>query len=221
MAVKHDISLRVAGRQFACTAVLFDLDGVLVESQPLIERQLRSWAEARGLDGATVVGLSHGRTDVELVREVAPHLDAEEEATFMAEREVQDTAGLMPCAGAARILALLPVDRWAIVTSGHSSVARARLRAAGLPEPKVLVSADRVRHGKPAPDCYLLGARLLGVDPEDCVVVEDAPAGVSAGRAAGAQILGVDPTNERNLAADLVITGLDAIQVSSCSGQLP
>jgi mannitol-1-/sugar-/sorbitol-6-phosphatase len=216
MAVKRHILLRAAGHEFVCAAVLFDLDGVLVESQPLIERQLRSWAESHGLDVATVVGLSHGRTDIELIREVAPRLDAGKEAGLMAEREAQDTDGLRPCSGAAGILALIPAHRWGIVTSGYSSVARARLKAAGLPEPEVLVTAERVRRGKPAPDGYLLGAHLLGVEPEDCVVVEDAPAGVSAGRAAGAQVLGVDPTNERGLGADVVVTGLEEIQVSSC-----
>lgn len=215
-----DLSLRAAGQEFRCAGVLFDLDGVLVASQPLIERQLRSWAESHGLDAATVVGLSHGRTDVELIREVAPHLDAEEQAEFMAEREALDTAGLTACRGAAEILALIPPQRWGIVTSGHSSVARARLGAAGLPEPTVLVTAERVRRGKPAPDGYLLGARLLGFEPTNCVVVEDAPAGVRAGRAAGAQVIGVDPTSERALAADLVVRELTMIEIRSGSGGL-
>jgi sugar-phosphatase len=220
MAAERDISLRAGEYEFTCAAVLFDLDGVLVASQSLIERQLRSWAESQGLDAATVLRLSHGRTDVELIREVAPHLDAEEEAGLMAEREAKDTHGLVSCNGAAKILAALPAPRWAIVTSGHSSVAHARLGAAGLPEPTVLVTAESVRHGKPAPDGYLLGARLLGFDPEDCVVVEDAPAGVAAGRAAGAQVLGVDPTAQRDLGADLVVTELAEIAIGSCSGQL-
>ena len=212
MTIKLDLALHAGDREFMCAAVLFDLDGVLVASQPLIERQLRSWADLQGLDAATVVRLSLGRTDVELIREVAPHLDAEEEARLMAGREALDTYGLKPCRGAAEIIALLPEHKWGIVTSGHSSVARARLSAAGLPEPQVLVTAERVQRGKPAPDGYLLGARLLGVDPKDCVVVEDAPAGVSAARAAGAKVIGVDPTNEMNLGADIAVTGLEAIQ---------
>lgn len=219
MAAERDISLRAGECEFTCAAVLFDLDGVLVASQALIERQLRSWAESQGLDGTTVVRLSHGRTDVELIREVAPHLNAEEEAGLMAEREAKDTQGLRPCKGAARILAALPARRWAIVTSGHSSVAYARLGSTGLPAPEVLVTAESVRRGKPAPDGYLLGARLLGVEPEDCVVIEDAPAGVAAGRAAGAQVLGVDPTAERDLGADLVVAELTAISVGSSSGR--
>jgi sugar-phosphatase len=221
MTIKLDISLCAGTHEFMCAAVLFDLDGVLVASQPLIERQLRSWADLQGLDAATVIRLSHGRTDVELVREVAPHLDAEEQAGFMAEREALDTYGLKPCRGAAEIITLLPEHKWGIVTSGHSSVARARLSAAGLPEPQVLVTAERVQRGKPAPDGYLLGAHLLGVDPKDCVVVEDAPAGVSAARAAGAQVIGVDPTNELDLGADIAVTGLDTIQVKSCLGRRP
>ncbi|MGH3670754.1 MAG: HAD-IA family hydrolase [Pseudonocardiaceae bacterium] len=221
MTIKLDISLRAGAHEFMCAAVLFDLDGVLVASQPLIERQLRSWADLQGLDSATVVRLSHGRTDVDLIREVAPHLDAEEEAGLMAEREALDTHGLQPCHGAAEIIALLPEHQWGIVTSGHSSVARARLSAAGLPEPQVFVTAERVHRGKPAPDGYLLGAHLLGIDPKDCVVIEDAPAGVSAARAAGAQVLGVDPTNELDLGADFVVTGLETIQVKSCLGRRP
>lgn len=220
MPAERDISLHAGGHVFTCAAVLFDLDGVLVASQPLIERQLRSWAASHGLDADTVVGLSHGRTDVELIGEVAPHLDAEAEADLMAQREAQDTEGLMPCEGAAEILAQLPAGRWGIVTSGHSSVARARLAAAGLPEPDVLVTAERVARGKPAPDGYLLGARLLGFDPEDCVVVEDAPAGVAAGRAAGAQVLGIDPADEEYLSADLVVAELAAVQVGLRSGCL-
>lgn len=220
MGAKRKITLRAAEREFICAAVLFDLDGVLVASQSVIERQLRSWAESQGLDAATVVGLSHGRTDVELIREVAPHLDATKEAGLMAEREALDTDGLQPCDGAAEILASIPAGKWGIVTSGHSSVARARLGAAGLPEPEVLVTAERVSRGKPAPDGYLLGAHLLKVDPEDCVVVEDAPAGVSAGKAAGAQVLGVDPTNEQQLGADVVVPGLAEVQVDSLSERL-
>ncbi|MGH3633427.1 MAG: HAD-IA family hydrolase [Mycobacterium sp.] len=91
--------------------------------------------------------------------------------------------------------------------------------AAGLPEPKVLVTAECVRRGKPAPDGYLLGARLLGVDPEYCVVIEDAPAGVSAGRAAGAQVLGIDPANSQDLGADRVVAELAAVKIGSYSGR--
>lgn len=217
---ERDLSLHAGDQEFVCTAVLFDLDGVLVASQPLIERQLRSWAQAQGLDGTTVVRLSHGRTDTELVREVAPHLDAEREAELMAEREAKDTEGLLPCNGAAELLAAIPAKRWCIVTSGHSAVARARLETAGLPEPEVMVTAEQVRYGKPAPDGYRLGARLLGVDPRECLVVEDAPAGVAAGRAAGAQVLGVDPTGRRDLDAHHVVADLTSVSVGSKAGWL-
>lgn len=216
----RDIALRAAGREVTCAAVLFDLDGVLVASQPVIERQLREWALARGLDAEQVLRRSHGRTDVELVSEVAPHLDAEKEARLMAEREAADTAGLRPCPGAADLLAALPPQRWCIVTSGHSTVARARLAAAALPEPAVLVTAELVARGKPAPDGYLLGARLLGVDARDCVVVEDAPAGVAAGRAAGAFVLGVaaEPHAGPTLEADLLVADLGGVETGSRSG---
>lgn len=218
MSAVRDLALHAGGRVLTCAAVLFDLDGVLVDSAPVIERQLRSWAADHGLDGDAVVGRSHGRTDVELVRELAPHLDAGQEADLMAAREAADTDGLTECPGAAVLLAALPAGRWGIVTSGHSSVARARLGAAGLPEPAVFVTAERVPRGKPAPDGYLLGARLLGADPGDCVVVEDAPAGVAAGRAAGATVLGVDPSGDRALGAHVTVPDLSGVRAGSGLG---
>lgn len=168
-----------------CTAVLFDLDGVLVDSMPLIERILRAWADLRGLDADQAVALSHGRRDIDLVRTIAPHLEAEAEARRIAEWEEQDFAGLRPVPGAPDLLAALPVGGWAVVTSGTRAVAHGRLAAAGLPRPRHLVAADDIQYGKPAPDGYLRAAKLVGVDPRGCVVVEDAEAGVAAAGAAG------------------------------------
>ncbi|MER7344885.1 HAD-IA family hydrolase [Streptomyces aurantiacus] len=174
-----------------CQAILFDLDGVLADSMALIERILREWAAGHGVDGDRAVGLSHGRRDIDVVRIIAPHLDAEAEARRIVAREERDFDGLTATPGAARLLAALPSGAWAVVTSGTRAVARGRLAAAGLPQPEHLVAADDVHHGKPHPEGYLKGAELLGVTPSQCLVVEDAPAGVRAAHAAGMRCVGV------------------------------
>ncbi|MFI1284715.1 HAD-IA family hydrolase [Streptomyces sp. NPDC020858] len=177
--------------EIPCDAVLFDLDGVLVRSMGLIERILREWAAGHGLDTDAVVALSHGRRDIDLVRLVVPHLDAEAETARITEREERDFAGLEPVPGAPELVAALPADRWAIVTSGTRAVALGRLDAAGVPRPVHLVAAEDITRGKPDPEGYLRGAALLGVDPARCVVVEDAPSGAAAAAAAGMRCVGV------------------------------
>jgi len=175
-----------------CRAVLFDLDGVLVDSTDLIEDELRRWAGEHGLDPQRVVDLSPGRTNLELVAEVAPHLDAQAEERLMLEQEVRSAAGVRACPGALALVSRLPEQAWAVVTSGNRAVAEARLRAAGLPVPRVLVSADDVSAGKPDPEGYLSAARQLRVAPEACVVVEDAVAGLRAAAAAGVRAVAVE-----------------------------
>ncbi|MGW7437516.1 HAD-IA family hydrolase [Streptomyces sp. NPDC054849] len=174
-----------------CDAVLFDLDGVLVRSMGLIERILREWATGHGLDTDAVVALSHGRRDIDLVRLVVPHLDAEAETARITRREERDFAGLEAVPGAPELVAALPPDRWAIVTSGTRAVALGRLDAAGVPRPVHLVAAEDITRGKPDPEGYIRGAALLGVDPARCVVVEDAPSGAAAAAAAGMRCVGV------------------------------
>lgn len=174
-----------------CHAILFDLDGVLVDSLSLIERILREWAAEHGLDGDKAVALSHGRRDIDVVRVIAPHLNAEAESRRIVECEEQDLDGLTATRGAARLLSALPADAWAIVTSGTRAVAQGRLAAARLPQPKILVAADDIQHGKPHPEGYLTAAALLGATPARCIVVEDAPAGVRAAYAAGMQCIGI------------------------------
>src|SRR5689334_7305466 len=155
---------------------------------------MRAWAERHGLPFARIATLHHGRPTVETVRLVAPHLDVEAEARSIERAETEDLHGLRVFAGAARLLAALPPDRWAIVTSGTHALATTRLAHVGLRKPTVLVTADDVARGKPAPDPYLTPARKLGVAPGRCVVIEDAPAGVAAGRAAGARVIAVAST---------------------------
>ncbi|WP_025272652.1 HAD-IA family hydrolase [Haloglycomyces albus] len=172
-------------------AVLFDLDGTLVNSQPAIERSVRRWAAEHGLDEEYVLARAEGRQDADLVAEVAPDQDIEREAARIAELEAADTTAVHAVVGARRLLDSLPHDRWAIVTSGTYEVASARLRAAGLPRPEVFLTADVVQHGKPHPSGYLTAADRLGFTPEECLIFEDTATGVKASVAAGIRCVGV------------------------------
>jgi sugar-phosphatase len=172
-----------------CDALIFDLDGVLVDSTPCIERQMRSWAARHGLDAAAVLSLAHGRRTAETIRLAVPHLDAEVEAAAIEAAEAADTEGVVAMPGARALLAALPATAWAIATSNSRRTAILRLQHTGLSIPRVLISAESVQQGKPHPEAYLSAAAQLGVDPRRCVVVEDAPAGISAGRAAGMVVL--------------------------------
>ena len=184
------------GLLFEPRAVLSDLDGVLVDSAAVIEQTWRGFADRHGLDPDEVVAAGHGRRSIDLIRLVAPHLDAEIEAANVEREEIAQTTGLRPLPGARELVGAVPAERFAIVTSGSRALALARLRAAGLPVPAVLVTAEEVDDGKPHPAGYLRAAELLGVDPAHSVVLEDAPAGVEAGRAAGMTVIAVLTTND-------------------------
>ena len=184
------------GLLFEPRGVLSDLDGVLVDSGPAIERTWRRFAGRHGLDVEHVLAESHGRRSVDLIRLVAPHLDAEAEAARVEREEIEGADGLQTLPGARELVGSVPADRFAIVTSGSRALAIARLRAAGLPLPQVLVTAEQVDEGKPDPAGYLRAAALLGVDPAHSVVLEDAPAGVEAGLAAGMTVIAVLTTND-------------------------
>lgn len=170
--------------------VLSDLDGTLVDSTPAVARSWRTWSSRHGLDGDAIIAASHGCPAAETVARVLPDADVAVEAAALEDLEVGDTDGVVALPGAAEVLALAH-DRVAIVTSCTERLARARLAAAGLPLPAVLVCFDMVERGKPAPDPFLLGARRLGADPAACIVLEDAPAGITAGRAAGMTVFAV------------------------------
>jgi sugar-phosphatase len=202
-----------------CAAILFDLDGVLIDSTTNITRHWRQWAQRHDLDLAEIMRNAHGRITIETMRLVAPHLPIEEEARQFAAIEVADTEGVVTIAGAPALLDSLPADAWAIVTSGGRDVATARLKSRGLPVPKVMVTADDVTNGKPAPEPYLVAARVLGLPVEQCVVVEDSPAGIAAARAAGMRSLAVASTHaSHELEAATAIAGqLDDIQVDTGS----
>jgi len=202
-------------KQLQCDAVIFDLDGVLVDSMVVIERHWRQWAIQHNFDAAEIMRVAHGRRTVETIRLVAPHLDAEVEAARFEAGEAFDTDGLVRIDGAARLVRSLPRSSWAVATSGTRDVAMTRLRHTGLPMPTVLVTADDVKRGKPDPEAYLLASERLGVAPEGCVVVEDAPAGVEAAHAAGMRVIAVATTHaqEKLESADTVVARLSDIQI--------
>ena len=199
-----------------CEALLFDLDGVLVDSRACVERILREWSRANALEPDRVIGVAHGRRTIETVRIVAPHLDAEREASTLTEIESTATEGVQPIPGARELLNSLPRSRWAVVTSGGRDVATLRLAHTGLPQPSTLICAEDVRRGKPDPEGYLSAAARLGFEPDACVVVEDAPAGLEAARHAGIRAVGVATTFDVALlaGATYVVRSLAALQIS-------
>lgn len=184
-------------RRFECSAVVFDLDGVLVDSTALVEQQWRRWASARGLRPEPFLRVCHGRRAVETIRIAAPELDAEAEVAGFgpAEESPAGWEAIRPLAGAARLLAALPLWTWGVATSGPRLAAATRLRRAGLPVPPVLVCAEDVTHGKPDPEPYLKAAKDLNAAPAECLVLEDAVAGIEAARAAGMPVIGVATTH--------------------------
>jgi sugar-phosphatase len=200
-------------------ALLFDLDGVLADSTASVERHWRAWAARHGLDGDALLAVVHGRRAVDTIREVTPWLDADRELAALVAAEAGDTRGVTAAPGAAALLARLPAGGWAVVTSGVRSVALARLRACGLPEPPLLVAADEIARGKPDPEGYLAAAARLGRAPAECVVLEDAPAGVAAARAAGMRCVGLATTHaaEALAGADLIAPSLAGLRVEVAS----
>jgi mannitol-1-/sugar-/sorbitol-6-phosphatase len=201
-------------KRFECRAILFDLDGVLVDSTRQIEQQWRGWALAKGLSPEPFLRVCHGRRALETIQLAAPELDAEAEVAAFKPDPLAEAAGLPPVEGAAHLLTLLPSNSWAVATSGSRATATARLRGAGLPVPAVLVCAEDVVRGKPDPDVYLTAAALLDVLRQDCVVVEDAPAGIEAARAAGMRVLALTTTHPANLLqADAYAQSLSSVHL--------
>jgi mannitol-1-/sugar-/sorbitol-6-phosphatase len=177
-----------------CDAVLFDMDGTLVDSTEIVERHWARWAARRGVDLSAILAVSHGRPTIDTLRLVAPQLATDEEAARIDAAEARDSEGVRPVAGALELVASLPPARWAVVTSANRALASTRLAAAGFPVPAVLVTVDDVTRGKPDPASYLHAARQLSAAAQRSVVVEDTPVGVQAGLAAGATVIGVTTT---------------------------
>jgi mannitol-1-/sugar-/sorbitol-6-phosphatase len=175
------------------TAILSDLDGVLVDSHASIMRAWRWWGALHGVESAAIEGVQHGRPSAEVIAALVPGLDAEAESRAIDLRQAHDTDGVIALPGAHELFS--GREPMAVVTSCTVPLATARLRAAGLTVPKVLVTPERLSRGKPDPEGYLLAAATLGAEPADCVVFEDAPAGIEAGRAAGMHVVGITTTH--------------------------
>lgn len=199
-----------------CDTFLFDLDGVLIDSSSCVERHWRAWAGEHGIDMAAIMANAHGRRTIETIRIVARHLDYEKEAEQLTAIEVADSEGVFAMPGASSLLSKLPRNAWALVTSASRELALARLEYTGLPVPEIMVTAEDVEDGKPAPEPYLLGAKRMGLPPDRCVVVEDAPAGIQSARAAGMRVIAVATTHKKQDLVDVegVIESLDAMDVS-------
>jgi sugar-phosphatase len=188
-----------ARRAFA--AFLFDMDGTVLDSIAAANRIWRRWAESHGLDAEAVIETRHGVRVVDTVRRwLLPGMDLERESAAITQAEIDDVEGVVAIAGAVRFLRALPADRWAIVTSAPRALALRRMAAAGVPVPAVLVTADDVTRGKPAPDCFLLAAARLGFAASECAVWEDAPAGIAAAEASGATVLVMGATHAAPMA---------------------
>jgi mannitol-1-/sugar-/sorbitol-6-phosphatase len=203
--------------KFSCAAILFDLDGVLCDSTRQVDREWREWAARKGVDGDAVMAIAHGVRTIEVIRRVAPHLKAEVEAAAIEDHEAHDQSGVMVMPGAVDLVRSIPAGRWGVVTSGTRLLATNRLRYCGLPVPEVLVTSDDVKLGKPNPEPYLKGAERIGVKAADCIVIEDAPAGIQSARSAGMKVIAMASTYppERLVEADAVVRGLARIRMAS------
>jgi sugar-phosphatase len=211
-------------RIFSCEAILFDLDGVLVDSTGSVTRQWKRWAQENNIDPQKVVEIAHGVRTIEIVRKLAPHLDAEAEVVRLEKREADDHEGVAVMPGATELIKAIPEGRWCVVTSGTRHLATSRLKLASLPTPQVLVSADDVSKGKPDPEPYLMGAKLLGMKPAECLVIEDAPAGIRAAHAGGMKAIAITSTYPTSALqeADAVVQKLAQIEIAhpDASGRL-
>lgn len=210
-----DIYATTVSMTLSCKAIIFDLDGVLVDSDAAIRQRWRQWAERRNVPFEEVEAVYIGRPVEGVIQEVAPHLDPEDEIERMKEEVTLDPDSLSAFDGAAALLERLPEDRWTIATSGRRRTATSRLSHVGLPIPETLVTADDVDRGKPAPDPYQLAADRLGVEPGHCVVVEDASVGVEAAWRAGAPVIAVATTQDPDAlaAATVVVPRIEDLTV--------
>ncbi|WP_342352974.1 HAD family hydrolase [Rhizobium sullae] len=180
----------------AYDAFLFDMDGTLLNSIAVVERVWSEWAKDHGLEPEVFLKTIHGIRASDVIRQLAlPGVDPKYEADKLLAEEMEDVEGIIQIPGAIRFLNNIPFDRWAIVTSAPIELAKRRMAAAGIPMPKVIVTGEEVSAGKPSPECYLLGASRLGVDPKRCLVFEDAVAGILAGEGAGADVTVITATH--------------------------
>lgn len=184
-------------------AFLFDMDGTLLNSMAAAERVWAAWARRHGLDVEAFLGTIHGVRAIDTInRQALPGVDAQAEARGITEAEIEDVEGVLAIPGAVAFLQSLPAHRWAVVTSAPKALALRRMHAAGLVPPAVMITAEDVASGKPDPACYLLGAQRLGVPIDECLVFEDAPVGIRAGEAAGADVLVVTSAHGEPMVTD-------------------
>jgi mannitol-1-/sugar-/sorbitol-6-phosphatase len=210
--------------EIQCAALLFDMDGVLINSTPAVARVWRRWAIERGFNPEEVVARAHGRPSLTTVREYLPNADHEAENKEVERREIEDLEGVIPLPGALELLASLPPDRWTIVTSCTRPLAEVRIKAAGLPLPKKLITSNDITHGKPDPEPYLKGAAILGFPSAECIVLEDVPAGVRSGKSAGSRVVAFTTTVGKPellaAGADWVLGGCADIRLLGRNGGL-
>lgn len=195
--------------------ILFDMDGVLISSLGSVERSWTRWANLRGIDPALAIRTAHGCRAIETVRKLRPDLDDEAELKVIEDFEVEDNEGLTILKGVAPILQRLPQKTWTVVTSATERLARIRMRHGGVPVPERILTADMVQNGKPHPEPYQRGARLLGLAPEDCVVIEDSASGANSGHAAGCKVLATlfSHSKESLSAADWIVQSLEDVRI--------
>ena len=199
--------------QTSCSALLFDLDGVLVDSTPAVVRVWTKWAVAHGFDPEEVVHRAHGRPSISTIRDYLPNADHELENLVVLNGEIEDLEGVIALPGTGDLLNALPANRWTIVTSCARPLAEVRIRAGGLPIPEKLVTSTDITHGKPHPEPYLKGAAVLGFPIGDCIVFEDVPAGIRSGKSAGARVVAFRTTAKDE---ELKAAGADWI-IGNCS----
>jgi mannitol-1-/sugar-/sorbitol-6-phosphatase len=199
--------------EITCKAILFDMDGVLIDSTPAVSRVWTGWAREHGLEPDEVIKRAHGRPSLLTIREYLPDADHEAEDREVERREMTDLGGVKLLPGASELLRALPPGSWTIVTSATRPLAEVRLRTAGLPIPERIVTSNDIQNGKPDPEPYLKAASMLGVGASDCLVVEDVPAGILAGKRAGARVIAFRTTYDDS---DLTPADPDWI-VNDCS----
>lgn len=196
--------------------LLFDMDGVLISSLGSVERSWQTWAESHGLDVRETIKTAHGMRAIETLRKLRPDADHAAELKVIEDLEIADKEDLEVLEGVASILRLVPEKFWTIVTSATERLARSRLAFTGIPVPKHIVTGDMVANGKPHPEPYIKGARILGLAPADCIVIEDSPSGSKAGRAAGCKVLATTFSHrvDQLAAADWIVASLAKVRIT-------
>jgi sugar-phosphatase len=209
-----------SGTVIEAKALLFDMDGTLVDSRVVVEKIWKRWSEENGIDWHYVLPRLHGVRMIDSVKMfVKPGMDVDAVYERLYREELEDVDGIVPIPGAPGLLAALPPESWTIVTSADAPLAEARLRAAGIVPPPRMVTGEVVTNGKPAPEGYLLGARRMGAAPADCVVFEDAKAGIDAGLAAGARVVAIAGDHPGEVPGDVAwVTDLTALRFDGVHG---